>query len=514
MFSGGSGYQLSPASRRAFTGLLLGMFVSSISQTIVGPAMPRIVAELGGMDHYSWVATSALLVSAVTVPIVGKLSDLYGRRRFYLLGLIIFMVGSVLSGASQSFGFLILSRSVQGLGMGFLIPLSQIIVGDLIPPRHRGKYQGFMGAIFGLTSIVGPVVGGAITDHFGWRWLFYITLPLGVAALLVISRFLPKDGPGRRVKIDFLGMVLIAASLTGLLLGISLGGTSYPWASPQIIGLFSFGLVTLLAFMFVESRAVEPVLPGRIFTDATVALCCLCALGVNMLMFGSTIYIPVFAQGALGVNATGSGTIMMPMSVAMIVTSIVIGLRISATGHYKTRTLIGVGLMGLGEYLLTQLDPTSPPWLLTAYMVVFGLGLGACMQVHLLLVQNVAARTDLGVVTAALQFFRNVGSTVGIALFGTIMNARLAVTIPARLPEGAAEHLAGAGGDVASGGDGVGAIIDPAAMAGLPPEVVDAVRWGLSDAVVTVFWAAIPIAALVFLATALVPNRPLRDSHS
>ncbi len=502
-----SSYTLSPTNRRVFIGLLLGMLVSSISQTIVGPAMPRIVAELGGMDHYSWLATSAMLVSAITVPIVGKLSDMYGRRRFYLGGLIVFMLGSALSGAAPSFGFLIFARSIQGLGMGCLIPLSQTIIGDIIPPRHRGKFQGYMGAVFGVTSVVGPIAGGAITDHIGWRWLFYITLPLGIIALIVIARFLHVDETRRKAKVDVAGMATMTVALMCLLLATSLGGTTYPWASAQIIGLFAVGVLMLGVFLFIETRAAEPVLPLRLFTKSVVALCCLAAFGVNMLMFGATIYIPVFAQGVLGVSATSSGAILVPMSAAMILTSIAIGLLISKTGTYKAITLLGVLVMAGGIVALTLLDETSAPLHLTGAMIIFGLGLGACMQVYTLLVQNAVRRTDLGVATAATQFFRNVGATVGIAVFGTIMTSRMAVTIPAHLPPGAEQHMG------ASAGEGVGNVLDPAALANIPPAIAGAVRAGLSEAITTVFIAALPVALIVLIATALIANNPLRDAH-
>ncbi|WP_083602980.1 MFS transporter [Bowdeniella nasicola] len=251
-------YELSDAHRRVFIGLMIGMLAASISQTIVGPAMPRIVPELGGMDHYSWLATSAMLVSAVTVPIVGKLSDMYGRRRFYLGGLVIFMLGSVMSGSAQSFGFLIFARSVQGLGVGALMPMSQTIIGDIIPPRFRGKYQGYMGAVFGVTSVAGPLAGGWITDHFGWRWLFYVTLLLGIAALAVIAKFLHVEHTPRKAKIDYLGMTTMTIALLCLLLATSLGGTSYPWGSAQIITLYVVGALMLLVLLFVERTAIEP----------------------------------------------------------------------------------------------------------------------------------------------------------------------------------------------------------------------------------------------------------------
>ncbi|MFL6081419.1 MAG: MFS transporter, partial [Ornithinibacter sp.] len=282
-------YRLSPQARRVFVGLMLGMLVASISQTIVGPAMPRIVAELGGMDHYSWVATAAMLVSAITVPIVGKLSDLYGRRGFYLAGLGVFMVGSVVSGFAGSFWMLVLGRAIQGLGMGTVMPLSQTIIGDIIPARQRGKYQGLMGAVFGVTSVAGPLAGGFITDHFGWRWLFFAAVPIGLVTTAVIARFLHLPHERREARIDYLGITTLTVALVSLLLATSLGGTTWAWGSPEILGLYAMGVVTLIAFVLVERRAEEPVIPlrlfrSRIFTAANVA-----SFAVSMVMFGSII---------------------------------------------------------------------------------------------------------------------------------------------------------------------------------------------------------------------------------
>ena len=271
-------YRLSPQAKRVFVGLMLGMLVASISQTIVGPAMPRIVAELGGMDHYSWVATAAMLVSAITVPIVGKLSDLYGRRGFYLAGLAVFMVGSIVSGFAGSFWVLVLGRAIQGLGMGTIMPLSQTIIGDIIPARQRGKYQGLMGAVFGVTSVAGPLAGGFITDHWGWRWLFFAAVPIGLAATAVVARFLHLPHQRREAKIDYLGIATLTVSLVSLLLATSLGGTSYPWGSTTILGLYAVGVVALVAFLVVERRAEEPVIPLRLFRSSVFSASNIAAL--------------------------------------------------------------------------------------------------------------------------------------------------------------------------------------------------------------------------------------------
>lgn len=498
-------YTLSPQDQRVFIGLMLGMLVASVSQTIVGPALPRIVSELGGMEHYSWVATAAMLVSAVTVPIVGKFSDLYGRREFYLAGIVVFMVGSVIAGFSQSFWMLVAGRAVQGLGMGTLMPLSQTIIGDIIPPRQRGKYQGLMGAVFGVTSVAGPLLGGVITDHLGWRWLFFASLPIGLVALVFIAKFLHVPHTPRRAPIDYLGIATLSTGLVALLLAVSFGGSSWAWGSSESLGLFALSAVALVAFVVVERKAVEPVLPLRLFADRTISLSLVAAFGIAMVMFGAIIYIPVFAQGVIGVNATNSGLILMPLMLGFIVCGIVTGMLITRTGRYLPFMLTGIVVMAAGVLMLTRLDHTATSLELTGSMVVLGIGLGMAMQQFTLVVQNSVSRADMGVATSSTQFFRNVGSTVGIAVFGTVMSSglqeRIASHLPDGLPAGAGAHM------------DAGAVLDPSALATLPPAVAEAVRWGLAEKLNDAFMLGLPILAVVFLATLFIPNTPLRETN-
>lgn len=499
-------WKLDRNGQRVFIGLMLGMFVSSISQTIVGPAMPRIVAELGGMSHYSWLATASMLTMAVSVPIIGKLSDLYGRRPFYIGGLIVFMAGSIISGFSQSFWMLVFGRAVQGLGMGALMPLSQTIIGDIVPPRQRGKYQGLMGAVFGVTSVAGPLAGGFITDHWGWRWLFFVSLPVGLVAVFFMTRFLHLEHTPRKVSIDFAGIGLLTVSLVSLLLATSLGGTSYAWDSTLILTLFTVGAVLMLVFLWVETKVEEPVIPLRLFRSSIFTFANIANFAVAILMFGAIFYIPVFAQGVLGVDATNSGLILMPLMLGMIVLGIVAGMLVTRTGRYKELMVIGVVFMGVGYWMLTRLDHTSTSTDLTLAMVMLGIGLGLAMQQYLLVVQNNATRADLGVATAASQFFRSVGSTVGVAIFGTVMTTNLGSHIASHLPPGAAA----AGGQL-----NAGSVLDPAALAKLPPVVADAVRQGLAESLHQTFMVGLPVVVLALIATLLIKVIPLRDTvHS
>ena len=500
-------YSMSKEHRRVFAGLMLGMLVASVSQTIVGPALPRIVAELGGMSHYSWVATAAMLVSAVTVPIVGKFSDLYGRRSFYIGGIIVFMTGTLLAGFAQSFWMLVAARAVQGLGMGTLMPLSQTIIGDIIPPRQRGKYQGLMGAVFGVTSVAGPLAGGVITDHLGWRWLFFSTLPVGLIALAFIVKFLHIPHVPRKARIDYPGIATLTLGLTSFLLAVSLGGSSWDWGSTESLALFGIAAVAITAFIAIERRAVEPVLPLRLFKLRAISLSLVAAFGIAIVMFGAIIYIPVYAQGVIGVSATNSGLILMPLMVGFISCGILTGLLITRTGKYLPFMLTGIAIMAVGTLMLTRLDHNATSGELTLAMVVLGIGLGMAMQQYTLVVQNAVARSDMGVATSSTQFFRNVGSTVGIAIYGAVMANGLTERIASHMPAGAASGAAGAK-DLDAG-----AVLDPSALSGLPPEVSEAVRWGLAQQLHDAFALGLPVLAVVFLATMFIPNKPLRDSH-
>ncbi|MEE1618998.1 MDR family MFS transporter [Brachybacterium sp. J153] len=497
-----------------FVGLMLGMFVASLSQTIVGPALPRIVAELGGVEYYSWIATAAMLVSAVAVPIVGKLSDLYGRRWFYLGGLAVFMIGSILSGMATDFWFLVFARAVQGLGMGTLMPLSQTIIGDIIPPRQRGKYQGIMGAVFGVTSVVGPLIGGTVTDNLGWRWLFYLTLPIGIAAFVFILRFLHLPTSAQHGKVDYLGMITLTPGLVIGLLATTWGGNNYAWDSGVIIGMYAVAAAFLVAFVIIETRVEEPLLPMHLITRPVVALSVAASFAIAVAMFGAIIYIPVYAQGVMGVSATNSGAILIPLSVAMILTSILVGLLITRFGTYKIFLVLGGAVLVGGYLLLADIQYGDSPWHLTLAMVVIGLGLGLSMQVYTLVVQNAVPQKELGIATASIQFFRNIGSTIGTAVLGTVMASRMGPAIEEQLSSLPPEQLAALqqSGGRADASSLEASVLDPAALAQLPEFLVEPIRAGMGDAMHGVFLTAVPFVVLALLLSLFVKQVPLRDT--
>ena len=490
-----------------FAGLMLGMLVAAVSQTIVSPAMPVIVSELGGIEHYSWIATSALLVSAVTVPVIGKLSDVYGRRGFYIAGLVVFMLGSILAGAAQGFWWLVAARAVQGFGMGTIMPLSQTIIGDIISARERGRYMGYIGAVFGVASIAGPLAGGWITDNFSWRWLFYVNLPFGVAALAFILAYLHIPHVPRRHKLDYAGFVALPIALVAVLLATTWGGTTYPWDSWQIVSLYAAGVVGLIGFLVNEYYAAEPVLPLRLWKNSVFTLSNVSNMAIAMTMFGAIFFIPVYAQGVIGVNVTNSGAVLIPLTASMIVVSIAVGRLITRTGRYKGFMLAGLLVMAGGYFLLTRLEYGSTQTDLTLDMIVVGLGLGAVLQTYTLVVQNATSRGDLGVATSTTQLSRSLGATLGTAVFGTIMTNGMRTEIPKHLP---AQALRGPQAAELSDGSGVGAVLDPNTLGQLPDAVATGIREGLAAAMHPVFVAGLPIIAVALVATLFIKELPLR----
>ena len=490
-----------------FAGLMLGSLVASLNMTLVAPALPTIVSELGGLADYSWIPISAMLASTIVTPVAGKLSDIYGRKPLYMTGIVVFTVGSALSGLAPSFWFLVFARFVQGAGMGFIMPLSQAIIGDIISPRERGKYQGMMGASFGLASIFGPAAGGFITDHYSWRWLFFVNLPLALLTLVVIWFFMHVPNERRRHSIDVWGSATLSAGIACVLLATVWGGAQYQWSSWQIVGLYSAGAVLLAAFAWIEVHVPEPVLPlqlwkSRIFTFSNIA-----SAGVAMSMFGAIFFLPVFVQGVVGNSVTSSGAILVPMLVAMIVTSIVGGQVISRTGRYKVILLGGLAVMGAGYYMLSTFTVSTTNQQVIAAMILLGLGLGACMQTYVLVVQNSVSRQDMAVATSATQLSRSIGAAIGLAILGTVLSQGIATSMARYLPPAAVQKLQASGG-----GSSAAAVFDPTQLQRLPPTIALGIRHGLADALHPVFLAGLPIIALAFAATLFISEIPLRQT--
>ena len=500
--AGPDGQQNKREVRIAIGALALGLLLAALDQTIVSTALPTIVSELGGINHLSWVVTAYLLASTAATPLWGKLGDMYGRKRLFQTVIVIFLIGSALCGISQSMGELIAFRALQGLGGGGLIALSMAIVGDIVPPRDRGRYQGVFGAVFGASSVLGPLLGGVFTEQLSWRWVFYINLPIGVIALVVIAAVLHI--PVRRTshRIDYTGMAVVATAATCLVLVTSLGGTTWPWSSPGIIGLGVVGVVLIAVFVVIERRAQEPVLPPRLFTIRTFLICSAISFIIGFAMFGAMTYLPTFLQVVHGYSPTLSGVHMIPMVVGLLISSTVSGQIVSRTGHYKVFPIAGTAVTAVGLLLLHQLDEFTATWVMSLYFFVFGLGLGLVMQVLILAVQNAVSYQDLGSATSGATFFRSIGASFGVSVFGTVFTNQLSGRLGDALR----------GVPVPPGFNPSQLQADPTAIAGLPAAIKAPVLHAYSASITTVFLWAVPVALVGFVLAWLLKEQPLRGS--
>jgi EmrB/QacA subfamily drug resistance transporter len=408
-----------------FFGLMLGMLLAALDQTIVSTALPQITQDLGGFEHYSWVFSAYMLGATVTVPLYGKLSDIYGRRPFFLLGIALFSTGSIICGLSMSMGMLIAGRAIQGLGAGGLIPLAVAAIGDIIPPRSRGKWQGVTGVVFAASSVLGPAVGGWLTDNASWRWCFFVNLPLAAVALVVVwFGFVRRPAPEKHT-IDYVGALLLTTGAAAGLLAAVWGGTQYPWSSPIIIGLFLAAIVLSTAFVLWERRTEEPILPLDLFEERTFAAATVASFSVGAAMFGAIIYVPLFVQRVLGESASSSGVVLTPLMLGIITTSILAGQIVSRTGHYRPVLMAGPPFLAVGFLLLTQIGVGTSELTITRDVVIVGLGVGLMMQTLTVAVQNSVGRRRIGVATASVQFFRTVGAMAGVSVMGAIVTTRL-----------------------------------------------------------------------------------------
>ncbi|HKP73483.1 MAG TPA: MDR family MFS transporter, partial [Pyrinomonadaceae bacterium] len=479
---------LAMSSRRRVAvtaGVLLGMFLAALEATIVGTAMPTVISSLGGLSHYSWVFSAYLITSTVTVPVWGKLSDLYGRRLFFQLGIAVFLLGSILSGVSTSMTQLIAFRALQGLGAGALVPLGMTIIGDVYTLQERAKMQAVFSGVWGLSSVVGPVVGGFITDQLSWRWVFYINVPFGLAAAVIMQLALKEPKRRERPSIDYAGAALLMAAITLLMLALVEGGaTLSTLLSPRNVALMAVALAFGVLFIWVERRAPDPVVPLNLFRNRVVAVAVAAGFLAGVAMFGAISFVPLFAQGALGSTATEAGSLLTPLMLSWVVLSVVGG-RLMLRVGYRTMTAVGLFVLTFGFALLSNFQRTTPRAWLYVDLVLIGAGLGMTMLTLLIAVQQAVARAQLGVATSLNQFSRSIGGAVGVAIMGAVLTAGLASHLQEAARAGVGHLTTERAAELASNPN---ALIDPQAQASLSPEVLNTLRDAMAQSIHKVFW--------------------------
>lgn len=477
-----------------FSGLMLGMFLAALDQTIVTTALPVITGELGGLDHLAWVVTSYLLAATVSTPLYGKLGDLYGRKRLFQIAIVIFLVGSVLCGAAQSMNQLIAFRALQGLGGGGLMVLAQAIIAEVVSPRERGRYQGYFGAVFGTSSVAGPLLGGFLTDQVSWRWVFYVNVPIGLVALVVTGLVLPASVKHGNPKVDYVGAILLSLSISGIVLYTTWGGTQYPWGAPGMVAIIVGSVALLAALIVVERRTDQPIVPVDLFRKRTFNVASAVSFIVGVALFGTVSFLPLFLQVVNGASATNSGLLLLPFMLGMLSASVGAGQVTTRTGRYKVFPIVGCALATLAMFLLSQMGTSTSQSTVTVYMVLLGFGIGMTMQTVVLAVQNVVKLTELGVATSSVNFFRSMGGAIGVALFGALFNNLLASRIGTTIDVGETSGFT------------------PESIQELPADVRSTYIDGFADALTTVFLYATPLIALAFGLVWLLREVPLRTS--
>ena len=476
--------------------MMLATLLAALDQTVVATALPQIVTDLHGFSDLSWVVSAFLVAATVTVPLYGKLSDLYGRRRMFVVAISIFLVGSALCGAAQSMGQLIAFRALQGVGAGGLLPLSQAAIADLFSPRERGRYQGYIGSMWATAAVAGPLIGGSLTDAASWRWIFFINLPLGAIALVVVLRTMRAQTNMREHRIDYAGAAVLSVAITALLLACTWGGTTYPWDSFEVLGTGIGGLVLAVVFIAIERRVEEPLLPLTLFRERVFAVSTAGGFVVGAIIFAVSIYVPVFSQGVQNISATSSGVVLIPFSLGWVAAATITGQLISRTGRYRLFPIVGSVFILCGLALLTLLGEGTPPVAVAGILVITGIGMGMTFQPYIIATQNAVEVSNLGIATATIQFFRSMGGSLAVAALGTLLATRLATELQAQLGAAGAARV---DTDSLLGGG-----------ANVPGGLSAGVQAALSDALHVVFLAAVPLGVVALLLAVALPELPLR----
>ncbi|GAA4736257.1 MDR family MFS transporter [Phytohabitans rumicis] len=481
-----------------FVTIVLGMLLAALDQTIVSTALPTIVADLGGAGHMSWVVTSYLLAETVSTVLAGKFGDLFGRKRVFQISAVVFIAGSALAGVSGSMLMLIVARAIQGVGAGGLMVTAMALIADAIPLRERGKYQGALGAVFGVTTVLGPTLGGLFTDHASWRWCFYVNVPIAVVMIAMAARTIPSVRAATRPIIDYAGIALVALGASGLILALEWGGNEYAWGSPVILGLFAVSVLLLAAFVLVELRAREPMLPMTLFRNPVFVVCGTLSFIVGFAMLGAMTYLPTYLQFVDGASATESGLRTVPMVIGLLGTSMISGTVVSRTGYYKAFPIAGMAVMAVGLYLMSTMDTDTGAWLESLYMLVLGAGIGLAMQVLTIVVQNTVPYAQLGTATSGVTFFRTLGSSFGTAVFGTLYGNELEPNLRAALAQ-----APGVTAEVAQ---------NPSALNALPAQLAAPIVQAYADTIAFVFRWVVPVAVVGFVVAWFLKQVPLRDT--